>query len=58
MMKNYSIITVYQDWFWGPLEEKVVKVLNEKSNEGYEIITVSFSRNSWGSQTAYITLSK
>jgi hypothetical protein len=45
-------------WSTKKLTEKVESTLTQKSAEGYDIVSVSFSYNLWGTPTAYITLSK
>ncbi len=57
-MKVYTIIRIENGWSWNPLEEKVVKVLNKKTEEGYEIVSVSFSRGFTNWPIAYITMCK
>ena len=55
---NYSIIKESTMWSTNSLKQKVEKLLNEKTSEGYEIVTVSFGINIWYMPTAYITLRK
>jgi len=57
-MKTYSIITESTMWSTKLLKERVEKILNEKANEGYEVVTVAFGLNIWWIATAYITLRK
>ncbi len=57
-MKTYSIITVSTMWSTNSLKQKVEKTLNEKTIEGYEVVTVAFGLNIWWIPTAFITLRK
>lgn len=57
-MKKYSIIKRSNCWSAETLRLEVEKLINEKSAEGYEIVTVSFGTNVWYAPTAYITLCK
>ncbi|WP_435253972.1 hypothetical protein [Tenacibaculum sp. A30] len=57
-MKNYSIIKLSSAWSTSELKEKTEKIVNEKSAQGYEIISVSFGINSWWAPTAFITICK
>jgi len=57
-MKTYTIITESSWRSTKILKEKVEKVLNEKTQEGYEIASVSFGVNYMWKPTAYITLCK
>ena len=57
-MKTYSIITVSTMWSTNALKQKVEKTLNEKTIEGYEVVTVAFGLNIWWIPTAFITLRK
>ena len=57
-MKTYSIITESSWRSTKTLKEKVEKILNEKTQEGYEIASVSFGVNYMWKPTAYITLCK
>jgi hypothetical protein len=45
-------------WSCAKLKQKVEKILNERTKEGYEIVSVAFGINIWLIPTAYITLSK
>ncbi|MBA2328948.1 MAG: hypothetical protein M3413_01905 [Bacteroidota bacterium] len=57
-MKTYSIVTKTSIWSLASLVTDVENILNEKTKEGYEIVTVSFGTNLWWFPTAYITLAK
>jgi len=45
-------------WSTSSLTAEVEKVLNEKTSDGYEIVTVSFGINMWWMPTAFITICK
>ncbi len=56
---TYSIIKVSTFWTSDSFIEKVEETLNEKTKEGYEVVTVSFERSrNWRILEAYITLRK
>ncbi len=57
-MKNYSIIKLSTMWSTEGLKNDVEKLLNEKTAEGFEIVSVAFGINLWWMPTAFITLSK
>ena len=57
-MKNYTIITVSNMWSSNKLRREAESLINEKSKDGYEIVTVSFGFNVWLVPTAYITICK
>ena len=57
-MKTYSIFSESSMWSTTKLKQKVEKILNEKTKEGYEVVSVAFGVNIWWIPTAYITLSK
>jgi len=57
-MKTYKIIKLSATWSTSTLTEKVERILNQKSREGYEIVSVSFGVNMWWMPTAYITICK
>ena len=57
-MKKYEIIKISEMWSTNALKNKVETLINKKSNEGYEIVTVSFGVNFWRKPTAYITICK
>jgi len=40
------------------LRNDVERILNDKTTQGYEIISVSFGVNLWWMPTAFITISK
>ena len=58
-MNKYKIITVPMN-FWKSenFVNKVETKVNELSNEGFEIISVSFGKNNWNVQTAFITVKR
>ena len=45
-------------WSTKKLKDKVEILLNEKTQEGYEIVTVAFGLNVFWIPTAFITLRK
>ncbi len=55
---NYSIIKESTMWSTNLLKKKVENILNEKTKEGYEVVTVAFGLNMWWMPTAFITLRK
>jgi len=57
-MKNYEIIKISEMWSTENLRKKVNLLINQKSKEGYEIVTVSFGMNLWYTPTAFITIAK
>ena len=54
----YSVITESTMWSTDTLKQKVERILNEKTREGYEIVSVAFGVNMWWLPTAFITLRK
>ena len=57
-MKTYKIIKLSAMWSTSTLTTRVEKILNEKTRDGYEIVTVSFGVNLWWMPTAFITICK
>ena len=57
-MKTYRVIKHSTMWSTESLTEKVEQTLNEKVDEGWEIVTVSFGTNLWYMPTAFITIAK
>lgn len=57
-MMTYSIIKESTMWSTDSLKQKVEKILNEKTKDGYEVVTVAFGLNMWWMPTAFITLRK
>lgn len=57
-MKTYKVITLSAVWSMSGLIKKVEQTLNEKTQEGYEIVTVAFGVNLWWLPTAFITVCK
>lgn len=45
-------------WSTTELKRKVEIILNEKTRDGYEVVSVAFGVNIWWIPTAFITLSK
>ena len=57
-MKTYKVIKRSTMWSTSSLTADVEQILNQKTREGYEIVTVAFGVNMWGKPTAYITICK
>jgi hypothetical protein len=57
-MKQYHIIKESNVWSATELSKKVEGILNQKAQEGYQIISVSLGMNAWRVPTAYITICK
>lgn len=54
-MKQFRIFKISNFWSTSNLTLKVENELMQLSNEGYEIISVSFGYNLWSIPTAFIT---
>ncbi|HLN72950.1 MAG: hypothetical protein ACM3O8_00665 [Methylococcaceae bacterium] len=57
-MKTYRIFEISSMWSTNRLLREVEQLLNEKTGDGYEIVTVSFGINMWLMPTAYVTICK
>ena len=57
-MKSYSIIKLSTMWSKDGLKNDVESLLNEKTAQGYEIVSVSFGVNMWWMPTAFVTICK
>ncbi len=57
-MKKFEIIRVSDWWSTSWLMEKAEKMANQKSQEGYEIVSISFGYSIWLVLSAYITITK
>lgn len=57
-MKDYRIIKKSSFWSVEKLTNEVEILLNEKTSQGYEVISVSFGVNLFWIPTAFITLKK
>lgn len=57
-MKKYEIIKMSESWSTNKLRAKVEKFINEKHQQGYEIVAVSSSIDFWQTSTALITICK
>lgn len=57
-MKTYLVISESSMWSTTKLKQNVEKILNEKTKEGWEVVSVAFGINIWWIPTAYITLCK
>ena len=55
---KYTILTESSKWSTDTLKQKVERILNEKTRDGYEIVSVAFGVNMWWLPTAFITLRK
>jgi hypothetical protein len=58
LMKQYTIVKESSMWSTKQLIARVEKILNEKNQEGYQIVSVSFGLNIWWIPTAFITICK
>jgi hypothetical protein len=57
-MKEYRIIKLSTMWSSETLRTDTEKLINEKTKDGYEIVTVAFGVNMWWMPTSYITIRK
>lgn len=57
-MKTYIVLSESSMWSTSKLKQNVERILNEKTKEGWEVVSVAFGINIWWIPTAYITLSK
>jgi hypothetical protein len=55
---TYTIIKESTMWSTNSLKKRVEEILNEKTKDGYEVVTVAFGLNMWWMPTAFITLRK
>ena len=55
---TYTIIKESTKWSTDSLKRNVERILNDKTKEGYEVVTVAFGLNMWWMPTAFITLRK
>lgn len=55
---KYTILTESSMWSTDTLKQKVERIINEKTRDGYEIVSVAFGVNMWWLPTAFITLRK
>ena len=55
---KYTILTESSMWSTDTLKQKVERILNKKTRDGYEIVSVAFGVNMWWLPTAFITLRK
>ncbi len=58
IMKTYKVISESSMWSTEKLQQRTERLLNEATQAGYEVISVSFGHNIWGVLTAYVTLCK
>jgi hypothetical protein len=57
-MKNCSVVTASSMWGTQKLIKKTEDLINEKTREGFTVVSVSFSYDTWNVPTAFITLSR
>lgn len=57
-MKKFEIIRVSDWWSTSSLMKKAEDVANQKSLEGYEIVSISFGLSVWMIVSAYISITK
>ena len=57
-MKDYRIIKLSATWSTDGLMRDTEDLVNEKAQQGYEIVSVSFGVNLWWMPTAFITICK
>jgi len=57
-MKKFEIIRVSDSWSTRSLMKKAEHVANQKSQEGYEIVSISFGLSVWMIESSYITITK
>ena len=57
-MKEYRIIKLSTMWSSETLRTDTEKLINEKTKDGYQIVTVAFGVNMWWMPTSYITIRK
>jgi hypothetical protein len=57
-MKQFRVFKISNTWSTSRLIKDVENELKQITNEGYEIISVSFGFNNWWIPTAFITTSR
>ena len=57
-MKKFTLIKESTMWSTDSLTKKVEEILDQKVQEGYEVVSVAFGVNIWWMPTAFITLAK
>jgi hypothetical protein len=57
-MKTYEVVSISEWFFTSSLKRKAQEMANQKSQEGYEIISISFGFSIWLIPTAYLTIAK
>jgi len=57
-MKQFRVFKISNTWSTSRLTKDVENELKQLTNEGYEIISVSFGVNMWWIPTAFITTSR
>jgi hypothetical protein len=57
-MKQFRIFKYSNVWSSVTLRREVENEINNLSNDGYEIVSVSFGFNMWFVPTAFVTVSR
>ena len=57
-MKKYYVIKISAKWSTDSLKKSVENTLNQKTQEGFEVVSVAFGVNMWWVPTAFITFSR
>ena len=57
-MKKYYVIKISAKWSTDSLKKSVENTLNQKTQEGFEVVSVAFGVNMWWMPTAFITFSR
>jgi hypothetical protein len=57
-MKQFRIFKYSNVWSTTTLRREVENEINNLSNDGYEIVSVSFGFNMWFVPTAFVTVSR
>jgi hypothetical protein len=57
-MKRYTVIKLSSRWSTSKLRREVESVLNDKSSQGFEILSVGYGFNLWWMPTVFITIAK
>ena len=54
----YYVIKISAKWSTDSLKKSVENTLNQKTQEGFEVVSVAFGVNMWWMPTAFITFSR
>ena len=57
-MKKYYVIKISAKWSTDSLKKSVENTLNQKTQEGFEVVSVAFGVNMSWMPTAFITFSR